>query len=359
MRKGCSSSIANISNQSRLPDCSKDVYISHVSSRRDPLVEISLSHNGSVCSRRVMEAVLGSQADMASFFTSVRKAHCMNVQTPPSSPEFNGSSKPAGPRLHLSKFLHRGDKCSPRRSRGTNGATSRGSCGKHVSKSSFRTVPEMKELFPLILPDSPTLTDESSHDNERRRLRRVSASHLDLRALARVQASSTSNGNTPLLPSPMFKPNEDQPEADSYFAYPKRRDTPPPEIEDNDVPYEVHRIISGYCKRERWSLLLDEVRQSKQESQLRHTSSPWAQASETVCSSPKPATPPSPPRKRDRTYSTESDWLASDTSHEERYRRFRQRCCGMVQHPVLRSAPAYTEGEDEIVGPAAFYCVLC
>lgn len=291
---------------------------------------------------------------MASFFTSVRKAHCMNVlQTPPSSPESNGSSKHASrPRLHLSKFLHRADKRSTRRSRGTNAPTSPGSCGNCASKSPFRAVTEMKEPFPLMLPDSPALTDESSHDDERQRLRRVSASHLDLRALARVQAPSPSNGNTPLLPSPMFKPDEDQPEVDSYFAYPQRRDTALPDTEletDETAPYEVHRIISDYCKRERWSLLLDEVRQSKQASQLRHASGPWAQPKETSSSSPQPITPPSQIRNRDRTRSTESDWLASNTSHEERYRRFKQRCCGIVQHPARRSAPARAEGEDEIV----------
>lgn len=317
----------------------------------NPLVEISLSHNSSVCSRCAMEAVLDSQADMASFFTSVRKAHCMNVQTPPSSPESNSSSKSSRPRLHLSKFLQRRDKRSPRRSRGTNVTTSSGSCGERASKSPFRAVTEMKEPFPLMLPDSPALTDEGSHADERQRLRRISASHADLRALARIQAPSVSNGNTPLLPSPMFKPDGDRPEADSYFAYPKRRDTPPPEIDEaEDAPYEVHRIISGYCKRERWSLLLDEVRQSKQASQLRHASSPWAQ-SEEISASPTsdPVTPQSQLKKRSRTYSTESDWLASNTSHEERYRRFKQRCCGMVQHPARRSAPARADGEDEIV----------
>lgn len=298
---------------------------------------------------------------MASFFTSVRKAHCMNVlHTPPSSPESNGfPSKHTRPRLHLSKFLPRDDKRSTRRSRCTNGAAPPRSCGKRASKSPFRAVTEMKEPFPLMLPGSPALTDESSHDDERQRLRRVSASHLDLRALARVQAPSPSNGNTPLLPSPMFKPDEDKPEAGPYFAYPKRRDTPPPEIEEgDDAPYEVHRIISGYCKRERWSLLLDEVRQSKQASQLRHASSPWAQPEETPSSIPQPITPPSQIRKRDRTCSAESDWLASNTSHEERYRRFKQRCCGMVQHPARRSAPARTEGEDEIVNLVVLHHLL-
>jgi hypothetical protein len=300
---------------------------------------------------RVMEAILDSQADMASFFTSVRKAHCMNVlHTPPSSPESNGSSKRISrPRLHLSKFLRAADKRETRKSRATNGTTSPGSCGERASKSPFRAVTEMKEPFPLMLPDSPALTDESSHDDERQRLRRVSASHLDLKALARVQAPSPSNGTTPLLPSPMFKPDETQPQADSYFAYPKRKDTPPPDLEldndDADAPYEVHRVISGYCKRERWSLLLDEVRQSKQASQLKDASSPWTQPKE----SPQPITPPSQIRQRDRTCSTESDWLASNTSHEERYRRFKQRCCGMVQHPARRSAPARADGEDEIV----------
>jgi hypothetical protein len=326
-----------------------------------PLMRSLLSHNSAVCCRRPMEAVLDSQADMASFFTSVRKAHCMNVlHTPPSSPESNGSSyKHTRPRLHLSKFLQRDDKRSTRRSRGTNVATSPGSCGKCTSKSPFRAVTEMKEPFPLMLPDSPALTDESSQDDERQRLRRVSASHLNLRALARVQAPSPSNGNTPLLPSPMFKPDEDKPEADSYFAYPKRRDTPPPEIEEgDDAPYEVHRIISGYCERERWSLLLDEVRQSKQASQLKNASSPCPQPKESSSSIPQPITPPSQIRKRDRTCSTESNWLASNTSHEERYRRFKQRCCGMVQHPARRSAPARAESEDDIVSLLSLYHLL-
>lgn len=303
-----------------------------------------------------MAVVLDSQVNMASFFASVRKAHCMNSlpRTPPSSPGFNDSPKEVEPRLHLSKFLQKCDKRPAKRFCGTNGATPPGSCGKRGSRSPFRAVTEMKEPFPLMLPDSPALTDEESHDHKQQRLRRVSASHLDLRSLARVQAASTWNGDTPLLPSPMFKPDEDEPEADSYFAYPQLTSISPPRTGD-DAPYEVHGIISGYCKRERWSLLLDEVRQSKQASQLRHASSPWAQNHKPAPSGPQPTTLPSPPGNRDRACSTESNWLASNTSHEERYRRFKQRCCGVVQHPARRSAPARPAGEDEIVGSSRSY----
>jgi hypothetical protein len=307
------------------------------------------------CSRVAMEAVLDAHADMASCFTPFRKAHCMNsgLRTPPSSPDSNGSSNRAGPRLHLSKRLQNGDKHSPRESRrATNGAIPPGSCVKCDSKSPFRAVTEMREPFPLMLPDSPTLTDESLYDEEKQRLRRVSASYLDLRALAQVQPGpSTSRLNTPLLPSPMFIPGEEKTELNSYFAYPKRRDrdTPPPEEVDDDAPYETHRIISGYCKKERWSLLLDEVRQSRQASQLRHATSPWSQTRRTAPTSPQSLSPSPKPRKRDRTCSTESDWLANTMSHEERVRRFKQRCFQVVQHPARKNSQAPNEGEDQIV----------
>ena len=334
----------------------RKTYISHVSSRSVPLVEISLSHNSPVCSRLAMEATLDAPADMASFFNPLRKAHCMSggLHTPPSSPESNGSPKRAGPRLHLSKLLQKGDKLPPKRSRrATNGATPSASCTKRGSKSAFRAVTEMKKPFPLMLPDSPALTDEISHDDEKQRLRRVSASYVDLRALAQGPSGPSTSV---LLPSPMFMPGHDQKQANSYFAYPKRRHTPPPEDEGNDAPYEVHRIISDYCTRERWSLLLDEVRQSKQASQLRHASSPWTQTRKTTPTSPHLLSQSPSPKKRDRTYSTESEWLANTMSHEARVRRSKQRCFQIVQHPARRNAPARAEGEDQIV--SGFFLVV-
>lgn len=308
-----------------------------------------------------MEAVLDAHANMASFFNPFRKAHCINsgLRTPPSSPESNDSSKRAGPRLHLSKFLQKGDKLSARRSRrATNGATPPDTCVKRGSRSPSRAVTEMKEPFPLMLPDSPALTDESLHDEQKQRLRRVSASYLHLRALAQVRSvPSTSRLNTPLLPSPMFMPGIEKTEANSYFAYPKRQEKGSPRLEDisDDAPYETHRIISGYCKKERWSLLLNEVRESKQASQLRHTSSPYSQARRTAPTSPQALSPSPKPRKRDRTCSTESDWLANTMSHEERVRRFKQRCFQVVQHPTRKTVLRPSDGEDEIVSASPIH----
>ncbi|EXJ96001.1 hypothetical protein A1O1_01127 [Capronia coronata CBS 617.96] len=147
--------------------------------------------------------------------------------TPPSSPA--PLIRNDGPRLHFSKLLRNSRSRSIRLKHLIDGGFREKSCKcddvttapADVRVATTQLKPGFQ--FPLLLPDSPPVTENRETEAEgeenssvsstcsysRTLLRRTSASHHDLRALAQAQRYDTSSSpGTPLLPSPIPKENE-------------------------------------------------------------------------------------------------------------------------------------------------------
>jgi len=254
--------------------------------------------------------------------------HCMaeGQVTPPSSPLFLPLEK--GSCLQLSKLLRR-----PRALKWKSDSSQKMS-GALTAQSSLT---KMKSPFPLLLPDSPSLTGRSSPaTTSPPGLHRMSASYNDLRTLA--QRHGVLNAGTALLPSPLAKDSQD--DTRSYFKFYNPRDRT--SISDNES-LDSLQILSYYYDDDNETrdrpihVPLDEC--SDHEQQINDDN-------QSTTSESMPATP------LDQEYratfcSEESDWLANTTSYEERGRRFKARCYQVVQHPWTDVHKQH--GEDEVV----------
>ncbi|KAI1623885.1 hypothetical protein EDD37DRAFT_610089 [Exophiala viscosa] len=192
------------------------------------------------------------------------------------------------------------------------------------------SVAEMKAPFPLLLPQSPSLTEDApSVTASSSSLRRMSISYNSLRALAQQHAASSPARS--LLPSPITR--EPHNDGQSYFMFQdswEQTSTSKEELVDN------LQIVSHYCNEEPAEISNDtpSIRDFASSDDEQST------ASESV-----PVTP------SDHGYpeafcSSESGWLANTTSRDERQRRFKSRYYQVVQRPWTEGC---TEGGDEEV----------
>lgn len=158
-------------------------------------------------------------------------------------------------------------------------------------------------------------------------LRRVSSSYADLRAIAQRQAEPSSSLSNPFPPSPWdfsdllqsTSTEFDSIEVSSDKDSGRDRGHEEPDLE-NYSSYEDLRILSCYCEDTgTFSPILEGQN-------LQHL-----------------------PYNRSTTCSTESKWFADTKPHDERLKRFRQRCYQVVEHPITKSASAMEDGENEIV----------
>jgi len=235
---------------------------------------------------------------------SFRLTHCLNEgqMTPPSSPLppcQNGS------RLQLSRLL--------RRSKSVRTKASGMLQDRYRAVKPRPSVTNMRAPFPLLLPESPSGTeDESSCPSLRSAgLRRMSVSYKDLRALAQRQANSSPV--TPLLPSPITRDFCDQ----SYFDFRNPGERPYTSSSNGDS-LDTCNILSYYC---------DEADSKDEHSDAALEDDNLSTASESM-----PRTPLE--QEHQLTYSSdESGWLANTTSHDQRMRRFKARYYQVVQQP--------------------------
>ena len=204
----------------------------------------------------------------------------------------------------------------------------------------FRTRPcvtNMREPFPLLLPDSSSATDDESpsSDPSCSSLRRMPVSYKDLRCVSRHRAAS--GPVTPLLPSPIAR---DFPgESESYFKFHNPRGHLPISGSMNEDALDELDILSYYCD-DNWNR--DEESLAEQTSD-RET---LEDDDQSTASESMPLTPLEhdlrPPVCTD-----ESDWLANTTSHDERMRRFKSRYYQVVQHPWTKIYGGHDE--DKLV----------
>lgn len=258
-----------------------------------------------------------------------RLTHCMNEgqMTPPASPALPQARH--GPKLQLSNFFRRSKSIRSKPA---------GFHDRSRTTTIRPSVVEMKAPFPLLLPESPSVTENSpSIPNLSPGLRRMSTSYHDLRDFAQRQASSSPE--TPLLPSPISRGPEtrDQP----YFHFQnscRRRDS----LADTDS-FESEDILTYYC----------EERQYTKEQPCGYRRDSWTSndteiddEEQSTASESMPVTP-SGQEYCETIRSDESGWLANTTSHEERMRRFKTRFYQVVQHPWTSAFG--DAGEDEAV----------
>ena len=256
-----------------------------------------------------------------------RLAHCMNEgqMTPPTSPSLPPRH---GPKLQLSKLFRRSRSIKFRLNGREDGSR---------TMATRPSVAKMKAPFPLLLPESPSVTSKiPSLPALSPGLRRMSNSYQDLRAVAQRQAASSPV--TPLLPSPISRQpdREDQ----SYFTFHNPRSIRDSLFDDNSLNSE--QILTYYCdsrsddeehinqdRRASWSSIGTHIDEEEQST-----------SSESI--------PPTPSEKAYcATIRSESGWLANTTSHDERMRRFKTRFYQVVQHPWIESKG--DSEEDEVV----------
>lgn len=258
-----------------------------------------------------------------------RLTHCMNEgqMTPPASPALPQARH--GPKLQLSSFFRRSKSV---RSKPT-------AFHDRTRTTTIRpSVVEMKAPFPLLLPESPSVTENSpSIPNLSPGLRRMSASYHDLRAFAQRQASTTPE--TPPLPSSISRGPEKQDKACLHFQNSYRRrdslaDTDSLESEEILTYYYDDRQPSNEqpCGYRRDSWTSDDTEIDDEEQSTASESMPVTPSGKEYCETIR---------------SDESGWLANTTSHEERMRRFKTRFYQVVQHPWTSALG--DGGEDEVV----------
>ncbi|KIV81218.1 hypothetical protein PV11_08645 [Exophiala sideris] len=192
------------------------------------------------------------------------------------------------------------------------------------------SVAEMKAPFPLLLPNSPSLTEEATPMTaSSSSLRRMSISYNDLRALA--QQHTSSSPVTTLLPSPIT--SEPHSDGRSYFKF---QSPWAPKPNSSEELFDNLQIVSYYCNEEATDMSnhVPSVQESASSDDEQST------ASESM-----PVTP-SGHGNQDPFCSNESGWLANTTSHEERQRRFKSRFYQVVQRPWTDGC---TEDGDEQV----------
>lgn len=177
---------------------------------------------------------------------------------------------------------------------------------------------------PFSRPASPsTLANDHPPGTQlpTRNLRRMSASHNDLRRIAKRQ---NSNLTIPLLPSPIEK--EVSSKGNSYFQFHNPRECVlNPAL--HDTPLDTFAILSYYC---------DEQDTNQEEPDANYPtlncSDPDSSEDDcqSTCSESMPLTPLDQ-NSQSALCSDESDWLANTTSHEERMRRFKTRYYQVVE----------------------------
>ena len=268
----------------------------------------------------------GALGEMASHqgWPPFRLTHCMTEGqiTPPSSPTLLPARNRV--RLQLSKLLQRS-----RSVQSKNG----GAPDKYRSMSTRPSVAEMKAPFPLLLPHSPSVSEEDSPaPGCLSGLRRMPTSYNDLRGLAQQQGGSPI---TPLLPSPITGELED--EGRSYFKFHNPRSH---SRTSNNGSIDNLQILSYYCSNE------------KSDSEGEQHSLHWPAVDdshdleESTASESSPATPIDQ-EFRDVLCADESGWLANTTSHQERRRRFKARFYQVVEHPCIDLQDG--QREDQVV----------
>ncbi|KIY00076.1 uncharacterized protein Z520_03761 [Fonsecaea multimorphosa CBS 102226] len=169
----------------------------------------------------------------------------------------------------------------------------------------------------------------------------MSASYIDLRALARNQAASSPI--SPLLPSPFV--GALQKRRQSYFRFHNPRKHLPSPVPNNDS-LDSLQILSYYCDDQDG----DGDDQGSQ-------SSGHGTLEDDNLSTASESTPVTPldHEEQGALCSDESGWLANTTSHEERMQRFKARYYQVVQHPC---GSVHTGGDEDgvmiatvLVGP--------
>lgn len=254
--------------------------------------------------------------------------HCMNEgqMTPPASPSLQARH---GPKLQLSNFFRRPKSI---RSKPT------GFHDRTRTTTVRPSVVEMKAPFPLLLPESPSVTENSpSIPSLSPGLRRMSASYCDLRAVAQRQANSSPQ--TPLLPSPISRGPDIQDHGYFHFQKPCiQRDS----LADTNS-LDSEDILTYYCDNQHYCK--DKTRGYRRDSWTTHDTE-IADEEQSTASESMPVTP-SGQEYCDTIRSDESGWLANTTSHEERMRRFKTRFYQVVQHPWTSTLQG--SGEDEVV----------
>ncbi|KEF58476.1 uncharacterized protein A1O9_06402 [Exophiala aquamarina CBS 119918] len=271
---------------------------------------------------------INAEIDRLPVPTPFRLTHCVNEgqMTPPASPSLQARH---GPKLQLSKFFRRSKSI---RSKPT---------GFHdmLRTTTVRpSVVEMKTPFPLLLPESPSVTENSpSIPSLSPGLRRMSASYHDLRAVAQRQANSSPQ--TPLLPSPISREPELQDLGYFHFGKPcRQRDSL---TDTNSIDSED--ILTYYCdgrrkckeqprgyRRDSWTT--DDTEIEDEEQSTASESMPVTPSEQEYCQT---------------IHSDESGWLANTTSHEERMRKFKTRFYQVVQRPWTSAFQG--AGEDEVM----------
>jgi hypothetical protein len=215
----------------------------------------------------------------------------------------------------------------------------------------FRTrssVTEMKAPFPLLLPESASVSAFAQSSGmtplSRSELRRMSVSYNDLRCLAQRQA--TSHPTTPLLPSPVIK--EFPQETESYFKFRNPREPVPSRSTSDRESSDSLSILSYYCdgsEETSWSADKDSLKSQPS------CQEPLVDDGVSTSSEAAPVTPVE--QELPPAFCDESDWLANTTSHDERMRRFKSRYWQVVQQPWTQEQAEH--GESQVVSASHCY----
>lgn len=208
----------------------------------------------------------------------------------------------------------------------------------------FRTAtsqPIANSMSPPFSRPPPPSTVANNHSSgiplPTRSLRRMSASHSDLRTIAKHKNSGLT---VPLLPSPIEK--EFPSSSTSYFRFHNPRESVLSSVLD-DTPLDTFTILSYYCDDQG----TDQEEPDGDCSTLNCSDLESSEGDcQSTCSESMPLTPLD--QKSQPTYcSDESDWLANTTSHEERMRRFKMRYYQVVEQHWTK---VHTEHSgDEVV----------
>ncbi|KAK5232145.1 hypothetical protein LTR47_006674 [Exophiala xenobiotica] len=191
----------------------------------------------------------------------------------------------------------------------------------------------MKAPFPLLLPHSPSVSEENSPAPAcSSGLRRMPTSCNGLRGLAHQQAGSPM---TPLLPSPIT--GELKVEERSYFKFHNPRNQ---SRCSDDGSIDNLQILSYYCSNEKSDS------EGEQHSLFGPADDDSHDVEESTASESSPVTPIDQ-GCRDVLCADESGWLANTTSHDERRRRFKARYYQVVEHPYIDLQNEH--GEDPVM----------
>jgi hypothetical protein len=191
----------------------------------------------------------------------------------------------------------------------------------------------MKAPFPLLLPHSPSVSEENSPAPAcSSGLRRIPTSYNGLRGLAQQQAGTPM---TPLLPSPIT--GELKVEERSYFKFLNPRSQ---SRCSDDGSIDNLQILSYYCSNEKSDS------EGEQHSLFGLADDDSHDVGESTASESSPVTPIDQ-GCRDVLCADESGWLANTTSHDERRRRFKARYYQVVEHPYIDLQNE--QGEDQVV----------